>query len=451
MMPKILIADDNDALRVGIARVLKRLDLEIVLATNGQEAVDAAKKQTFDLALLDIRMPQKDGLAVLKELRQISPSTRTILMTAHASLDTAIEALRYEVVDYLLKPFSLDELESRIKQILDKYHLTSQKIIIPKKNPEEPHMIGKSAVLQHLKKMAQVIGPTPSPLLILGESGTGKELLAQEMHYLSPYRQHPFVVINCTALSPGLLESELFGHEKGAFTGALSQKEGLFEVADGGTILFDEIGDLPLGPQVKLLRFLQSHEFQRVGGTKTIKVNVRVMAATNRNLKEAVAQKQFREDLFYRLNVFEITIPPLRDRKEDIPLLANHFLEKYQKLLQKETSFSPKALEILDAHSWPGNIRELENVIERAVVLVPNKQPIGPEEFASRILDKDAETPPSVFSQTSVNLKEIEKNVLFQTLEKNRWNQTKTAQELGIKRTTLQYRIQKYEIIKNGH
>ncbi len=456
-MIRILVADDKKDLRDAIEQALARLEFETKCVADGNEAIEEAKKSHYDLALVDLKMPQKDGMQVLKALKQVSPKTRVILMTAYASVETAIEALREEAVDYLLKPFSLKELEDRIQRVMEKYNLIQKKIVYPDTKTHETPVgfVGQAPQIQRIRQLTQKISQTSSPILILGESGTGKELLAQEIHRLSPRNDKPFVAINCVALAEGVLESELFGHEKGSFTGALNQKRGLFEAAEGGTILLDEIGELAPNIQVKLLRFLQEHEVQRVGGTKTFKVDVRIIAATNRKLEQEVLEKRFREDLWYRLNVFEVTLPPLRERQEDLPLLINHFMAKYQKMLHKKTHLSQEALQALVNYSWPGNIRELENVIERALVLTADGEIIGSEELPVRIINEKNSSqsitaPHSIPSipEDHQSLQALEEEMIRKALEENHWNQTKTAQQLGIKRTTLQYRMQKLDIDK---
>ena len=449
-MLRILVADDKQDLRRAIEEALARLGFETFGASDGQEALAAARLNFYELAIVDLKMPKLDGLEVLRELKKISPRTRVILMTAYASVETAIEALREEAVDYLLKPFSLQELETRVQRVLEKHNLIQKKIVHSlETTPSQSCYIGNSPQIEKIRGLIQKISETSSPVLILGESGTGKELLAQEIHRISPRRDHPFVAINCVALAEGVLESELFGHEKGSFTGAQAQKKGLLEIASEGTILLDEIGELAPNIQVKLLRFLQEHEIQRVGGTKTFKVDVRIIAATNRKLEEEVRAKRFREDLWYRLNVFEVTLPPLRERLEDLPLLIDHFLNKYQKILHKTSHLSPKALEALRVYNWPGNIRELENVIERALVLTADGDAIELEELPVRIvqggeLHLTIPTPP----KDRQSLEILEEEMIRKALEDNHWNQSNAARQLGIKRSTLQYRIQKLEIVR---
>lgn len=445
-MIRILIAEDTEDLRNAIVRVLKRRGFDTVAVGDGDSAIAKIRRENFDLALLDIRMPGRNGLEVLEEIKVLSPSTRVILMTAYACIDSAVKAIREEAADYLLKPFSTEEMEDRIQQVLDRYHLSHEKIL--EDVNQGKLLIGNSPSLNHIRDLIGKIAPTTSPVLILGESGTGKEVLAQEIHRLSLRRDRRFVAINCVALAEGVLESELFGHERGAFTGAISQKVGLLETAKGGTVFLDEIGECSPSIQVKLLRFLQEHEIQRVGGTSTIKVDARVIAATNRDLNAEVRAKRFREDLLYRLNVFDITMPPLRERMEDLPLLMEYFTTIFQRRLRKKTRFSPEAIAAMQSYRWPGNIRELENVIERAVVLAQHGE-MGLQDLPQRVLGNQPAVPkvsPKTTESHRKWLGNLEREVILRALEENRWNQVRTARRLGIKRSTLQYRMQKHAI-----
>jgi len=445
-MTNILVAEDNEDLRLAVERALKRCGFVVVVVPDGLQALKAAAQESFDLALVDIRLPGRDGIDVLRDLKKLSPRTQVILMTAYASVDTAIEALRQEAADYLLKPFSLEELESSVQRVLERFNLVPKKI----KDAEDRGslLMGESLQIQGIRRLIQKIAPTSSPVLIFGESGTGKEIVAQEIHRHSTRRDEAFVAINCVALAEGILESELFGHEKGSFTGAISQKIGLLESAERGTIFLDEIGELSPALQVKLLRFLQEHEIQRVGGTKTIRIDTRIIAATNRNLQEDVAAKRFREDLLYRLNVFDITLPPLRERLEDLPLLVNHFLTALQNRLRLSFRVRTEAMAAMQGYSWPGNIRELENVMERAAILSSDGE-IGLRELPQKIVGK-----PDLQSETLSGpepsgknwLKNLEKEMIRRALEDNRWNQARAARQLGMKRSTLQYRMQKYAL-----
>ncbi len=446
----VLIADDNEDLRASIEEALQKKHLSCLSASDGYEALQAVRNNNFTIALVDLKMPKHTGIEILQEIKSINPRTQVVLMTAFGSVDSAIQALRLEAADYLLKPFSLADLEQHVEELLRKYQLNKTEVStsIRKKNA----FIGNSEPIRRVQQLIKKVAPTSTPVLILGESGTGKEVVAKEIHRQSTRTHKPFIAINCAALSEGVLESELFGHQKGAFTGAYTQKKGLLEAADGGTLFLDEIAEIPTSLQVKLLRFLQEQEFQRVGGTETISVNVRLIAATNRNLSTEVKEKRFREDLFYRLNVFEVHTPPLRERKEDIPLLVEHFLSS------KGLSVSPEALEAISNYSWPGNIRQLENALERASVLAENNM-IRVEDLPSKVTSRDlrdnreekSESITSFSVGTPFNqetLVKLEKEMLLKTLRENNWNQSKTARKLGIKRATLQYRMQKYGFTK---
>jgi len=446
-MTRILIADDNEDLRSTLEYSLKRLGFETVTAAHGQEAILALKENSFDIALIDIRMPELSGPEVLKIIKQVSPRTHVMLITAFASLETAIDAVRLKATDYLIKPFSLLELEQKIKNILNQ-----QSVHYETKNSQQTdpkcEFIGISPSIEKIQQLIQKVAPSQASVLITGESGTGKEVLARKIHRLSPRAQKPFVAINCGAIPDNILESELFGYEKGAFTGASNQKKGLLETAHEGTLFLDEIGEMPLQMQVKLLRFLQEHEFQRVGGIQTLQVDVRVIAATNRDLKEEVALKSFREDLLYRLNVFEIAIPPLRKRLEDLPLLVNYCLEKNKKRRGTSLSIHPDVIEAFKKYPWPGNVRELENIIERASVLAENEI-IHLEDLPIMIITGTPEKltiPPLPLNQKE-DLNRIEKEMILKALSENDWNQTQAAKQLGMKRSTLQYRMQKFGLI----
>ncbi|HEX5037501.1 MAG TPA: sigma-54 dependent transcriptional regulator [bacterium] len=443
-MTHVLLAEDNADLRASVERSLGRQGFSVNAVGNGLDAVSAAAADDFDLALIDIRLPGRGGIDVLRELKKINPRAAVILMTAYGSLETAVEALRHEAADYLLKPFSLEDLELRVHKVLERYGLSP---VQPAEAQDgESSLIGGSSHIRHVRQLLRRIAPTSSPVLILGESGTGKEIAAQEIHRLSPRRERPFVAINCVALAEGVLESELFGHEKGAFTGAIAQKKGLLEIAEGGTVFLDEIGELSPTLQVKLLRFLQEHEIQRVGGTKTIRVKARIIAATNRNLKEEVESKRFREDLLYRLNVFEVLMPPLRERIEDLDTLVDFFTKSFQDRLHKKIRFAPEAMAALKVYPWPGNIRELQNVIERLVALSESEE-IDFGDLPQRIIAPLSV--PDAHAQASCGkewLGVIEKEMIVRALEGNRWNQAKAARQLGMKRSTLQYRMLKHDL-----
>ncbi|MBM4323383.1 MAG: sigma-54-dependent Fis family transcriptional regulator, partial [Deltaproteobacteria bacterium] len=378
---KILVADDEKSMRELLDIMLKKEGYKITLASNGEEVMKLIEKDIFDLALVDIRMPRQDGISVLKRIKTVSPETIVIMMTAYASADTAIKAMKEGAYDYITKPFKIDEIKIIIQNALEKKHLENENLLLKKVVRDRYHfenIIGQGSKMLELYDLMEKVAPTKTNILITGESGTGKELVAKAIHYNSPRKDKPFVTLNCGAIPESLIESELFGHMKGAFTDAITTKKGLFEVADEGTLFLDEISELPLMMQVKLLRVLQDREFKRVGGTEDIRVDVRIISATNKDLEEAVRAKQFREDLFYRLNVIQIKLPTLRERKEDIPSLAGHFLNRYAEELGKQISqISPDGLRILIQYDYPGNVRELQNIIERAVAL-ENSQELTP-------------------------------------------------------------------------
>ena len=332
----------------------------------------------FDLVLLDIRMPKLDGISALKKIKTIAPETIVIMITAYASAETAIKAMKEGAYDYITKPFRVEEIKLIISHALEKKTLQKENFLLKQVVRDRYHfgnIIGQSPKMEALYDLLEKVSPTKTNILVTGESGTGKELVAKAIHYNSPRKEKPFVTLNCGAIPESLIESELFGHMKGAFTDAIAMKKGLFEVADEGTIFLDEISDLPLLMQVKLLRVLQDKEFKRVGGTEDIRVDIRIISATNKDLEEAVKEKLFREDLFYRLNVIQLKLAPLRERKEDIPLLANHFLKKYSEELNKNIiKISPEVLQILLHYDYPGNVRELQNIIERAVALESDQE-----------------------------------------------------------------------------
>ena len=370
---RILVADDERSLRELLAIVLRREGYEVMLAENGKMALAALARGAVDLLISDIKMPDMSGVEVLRNAKQIDPALPAIMMTAFASTETAVEAMRLGACDYLVKPFDVDELKLKVREKLETRHLRQENLLL-KRALNEPHafagIIGRSSPMLAVFDLVESVAPTTSTVLITGESGTGKELVARALHQRSLRRDRPFVAINCGALTETLLESELFGHMKGSFTGADATKKGLIEGAEGGTIFLDEIGETTPMMQVKLLRVLQERKFRRVGGLEEIDADIRVVAATNQDLIKMVAEGRFREDLFYRINVIPIQLPPLRDRREDIALIADHFLSKYRRAMGKSVeTISGEAMTRLSSHHWPGNIRELENVIERAVAL----------------------------------------------------------------------------------
>ncbi len=459
-MKRILIADDKASMREMLTQAMEAKGFDVVAVPDGNAALEQAEAGV-DLVITDLRMPGKDGVEVLSGVKRISPETEVIVMTAFGTVENAVEAMRLGAFDYILKPFSIDELELKVDRALDRGRLASEVQYLKEEDARRAGpMIGEGEVMRAVQKLIDKVAASASPVLVLGESGTGKELVAREIHRRSARSGGPFVAVNCAALSEGVLESELFGHEKGAFTGAMTGRKGRFELADGGTLVLDEIGELPAAVQVKLLRVLQDTEFERVGGNKTIRVDTRIVAATHKDLKKAIPKGEFREDLYYRLNVISIELPPLRDRREDIPALAEHFLARYARELAKPARMSAEVLDRLIHYRWPGNIRELQNVLERAVVLCEGEQltvadlpreilePAGtpaPEPAPSAALVEATEPgSPEHPTDLTARLDALEKAIILEALQKFRWNQTKVAAALGLKRSSLQYKMKKH-------
>ena len=451
---KILVADDEQSMREFLDIMLKKEGYKVSLASNGEEVAKLVDNDLFDLVLLDIRMPKLDGISALKKIKSNAPETIVIMITAYASADTAIKAMKEGAYDYITKPFKVEEIKLIIKNALEKKNLQKENILLKQVVRDRFHfgnIIGQSPKMVALYDLLEKVSPTKTNILITGESGTGKELVAKAMHYNSPRKEKPFVTLNCGAIPESLIESELFGHMKGAFTDAIATKKGLFEVADEGTIFLDEISELPLLMQVKLLRVLQDREFKRVGGTEDIRVDVRIIAATNKDLEEAVKEKRFREDLFYRLNVIQIKLPPLRDRKEDIQPLANHFLKKYSQELSKAISkISPEALQILLNYEYPGNVRELQNIIERAVALEGSEE-LTPHNLSSYLSEQpllkkgpiDIEIPSEGIDLEKM-VEDLERSLLLKALDRTKGIKKKAAELLHINFRSMRYRLEKY-------
>ncbi|MGB9698384.1 MAG: sigma-54-dependent transcriptional regulator [Thermodesulfobacteriota bacterium] len=439
----VLVVDDDVITCNLLEEVLAKEGYLVDKALSGQEAIQKGESQLFDVVLSDIRMAEVDGMAVLKAFKQRSPDTIVIMMTAFGSIETAIQAIKEGAFDYVSKPFKLDEIKLTIQRALEQRKLFKENALyrqelITKYKLE--NIVGRSPQMLKIYKTIARVADSKSTVLITGESGTGKELIARAIHYNSSRASRPFIAIDCSSLAENLLESELFGHVRGAFTGAIANKRGLFEEANNGTCFLDEIGDISLAMQAKLLRVLQEHEIKRVGGTETIKIDVRIIAATNKNLEALVAEKKFREDLFYRLNVVTIHLPPLRERLEDIELLAEHFLNKFATENNKPVPhLSKEALELLKRYNWPGNVRELENVIERAVTLA-QRPLILPEDLPRRIRQEQASPATVGFLPSKIPLSELEKIYIKKVLEETGGNKKKAAEILGIDRRTL-YRM----------
>ena len=442
----ILIVDDEESHRLMLRAHLEQEGFSTVEAVDGQEAIAKVAERNVDLILMDIRMPRLDGMEALLRIKQANPTIPVIMMTAYGSIDSAVKALQAGATDYLTKPLDSNELLVKVQKALRYHQLEEENILYRERlgiRFDFSRIIGKSAKMHDLFDMLATVAPTEATVLLLGESGTGKEIIANAIHQNSPRKERPYVKVSCAALPETLLESELFGHEKGAFTGAIEKKKGRFERADGGTIFLDEIGEMSLTTQTKILRVLQEREFEPVGGTKTIKVDVRIIAATNKNLEEEVKKGKFREDLYYRINVVPLTIPPLRERAEDVPLLAEYFLRLYgEKNKRMLKGFADGVLDALIRYEWPGNVRELENIVERTVIMSRGDTITF------------ADLPPAIAGaqgkamQTSpaISLKDMERETITKTLQQTGGNRTKAAVLLGITRKTLQNKIKEYGI-----
>jgi DNA-binding NtrC family response regulator len=441
----ILIVDDEKSMRDSLADWLREDGYFVDVAESGKTAIEMTKKKPWSMFLIDLKMPGIDGIETMKEVRNIRGDLPVIIITAYATVDTAVLAMKEGATDYVVKPINPEELSLIISRIIENQSLIRENVLLRKelkKSYQFQDLISKNPRMQEIFEHIRTVADSKSTVLIQGESGTGKELVSRAIHNLSPRRDAPFISLSCGTLTDSLIENELFGHEKGAFTDAKFLKKGKIELADGGTLFLDEIGDISLKTQVDLLRVLQEKEIRRVGGTEIIKVDVRFIAATNSDLKKLVETDKFREDLYYRLNVINISLPPLRERKEDIPLLCSHFLKKFNIEMKKDVDrISEEAMGILMAYEWPGNIRELENTIERAIV-VSKESLIRPEDLPPGI---KGETP-TPLGTTDLTLDVITKQHIIQILRKNNWNINRSAKVLGIDRVTLYRKMEKLSI-----
>jgi len=445
---RILIIEDEKSMREVLRILLEEEAYEVTAASDGMEGIEYIRHNIFDLIITDIKMPKADGFEVLREAREISPSALVIMVTAFGTTESAIDAMKKGAYDYINKPFKIDEIRLIVRKAFEKKTLSEELSLLREKFRSSfglENIIGKSAKMQELFKLIPRVANSNSAVLISGESGTGKELVASALHNLSPRKNKNYVTINCATFPEGLLESEMFGHMKGSFTGAVFSKSGLFEVADGGTFFLDEIGEMPLSLQSKLLRVLENGTFRRVGGTTDIKVDVRILSATNINITEAVAAGSFREDLFYRLNVVPMTVPPLRERTSDIPLLLEHFLFKFSK---EPRRISHEAMELLMNYPWKGNVRELEHIVER-VVLLSDKEVIMPEDLPDEILQNASnlgclpDIGDGIFDLEKL-LEKIEKDYLTKALEKSHGIKTEAAKILNLSFRSFRHRLHKY-------
>ncbi|HHT9113624.1 MAG TPA: sigma-54-dependent transcriptional regulator [Candidatus Wunengus sp. YC65] len=445
--PKLLLVDDDKNALDGLVKILTHDGYPVSGVLSGYEALSLLSKKNFDIIVTDMKLPGIGGLSLIHEIRKKEESVAIVVVTAYSSVKTAVEAIKCGADDYLTKPINIEELKLVLEKIWERQQLIAQNRMLKEKLKDKyksSGLVGNTPQMKQIFHMIADVAPSTASILILGETGTGKELVANALHCQSDRACMPFVALHCAALSEGVLESELFGHEKGAFTGAVQARKGRFEMADGGTLFLDEVGEMSLKVQVKLLRVLEKGEFERVGGEKTLKVDVRLITATNRNLEKEVSEGRFREDLFYRLNVITIHLPPLRERKDDIPILSNFFVIKYTKKYKKEIKgFAPEAMEALCAYHWPGNVRELENVVERAIVLC-KKNTISVEHLPRNVVPgKDDMSVIKI--PVGISLKEAEKEIIQKTLQMTHGSKKEASKILGISNRKIEYKVKEWQ------
>jgi DNA-binding NtrC family response regulator len=449
MSEKILVVDDEEIIRESLSYVLKKEGYVVEEATNGKEAYSKIKEDTFDLVISDLEMPIMKGTELLEEIKKLNIRTSVIVITAFGSLDTAIKALRSGASDYILKPVEFDELLVKIKRLFEAKDILLENRFLRnevQRNYDFENIIGKSPVMKNVYQTVKTVAETDTTVLITGKSGTGKELIARALHYNSKRKNKPFIAVNCGAIPENLIESELFGHKKGAFTGAVADKEGFIKAAQGGTLFLDEISELPLMLQVKFLRVLQEREFTPVGTTVALPANVRFIASTNRDLKEEVKAEKFREDLYYRLNVVEINLPVLQERIEDIPLLADHFLNKYRAEMNKNIKgIDPHAIRALMSHKWKGEVRELENIIERAVIFSQGDF-INLKDLPSNFYQQANDSGVLNTGSLEESVRNYERDLIIKSLESNDFNKEKTAEQLRVGLSTLYRKLKELDI-----
>lgn len=452
MKKKLLVIDDEPLIRMSLSEGLKDETLDVITAQAGTEAIKLINSENFDFIITDLKLPDISGIDILKYVKNISPETSVIMMTAYGTSDTAVESIKMGAFDYITKPFSIEEIKILLKRAEKLTKLEEENVLLKKQLTKQANIeiVGISRPIVDIKNSILTIANNDSPVLITGETGSGKELIADAIHYFSRRKNAPYIKINCAAIPETLLESELFGYERGAFTGAFQQKKGKIELANSGTLFLDEIGDMPATLQAKLLRVLETKEIERLGGTNSQKLDLRIICATKKNLKEEIKLGNFREDLFYRVNVFSIHLPPLRERKEDIPLLAYHFLQLHSTATNKKiTTISDKTLRILNSYTFPGNVRELNNIIERAVMLCSDgiiDTSILPHEL---LMTSTEEIPCKNNSKLKNILEECEKTTIIRVLKEAGGKKTEAAIRLGITRKTLWEKIKKHHIKLN--
>jgi len=449
MNNKILVVDDEEIIRESLSYILRKEGYPVEEAANGKIAYEKLKEDSFDLVITDLEMPEMKGTALLKEIQNLHLRTSTIIITAFGSLETAISALRNGASDYILKPIEFDELLFKVKKLFEVQELLLENRFMKKELQREydyHNIIGKSPAIKKIYEMITAVADADSTVLITGKSGSGKELVARALHFNSRRSSKPFIAVNCGAISENLIESELFGHKKGAFTGAISDKEGFMKASEGGTLFLDEIGDMPLQLQVKLLRAIQEREFTPVGTTSPIKINIRFLASTNQDLKELVSQGKFREDLYFRLNVVDIHLPSLKEREEDIPLLADHFVNKYRKHMNKPVKgISNEALRALVSHEWKGEVRELENVIERSMIFC-KEDFITVKDLPEVFRETGSQSDFSISGSLDESVKRFEREIITRALDANEFNKEKAAEALQVGLSTLYRKMKELNI-----
>jgi len=464
MSKQVLIIDDEASIRQSLGAALRDEGYKITSVASGREGLELLRSDRFDVVFLDIWMPEMDGLEVLKHLKIAHPEQMVIMMSGHGNIETAVRAVKNGAFDFVEKPLSLERILVLLQNASSVQDLARENVALRKQVQKSRVLVGESAPIKQIQELVKRVAPTTGSVLITGENGTGKDLVAHSVHALSSRKSQPFVEVNCAAIPEELIESELFGHEKGAFTGATQLRRGKFDLAHGGTLFLDEIGDMSLKTQAKILRILQEQKFERVGGSQTISVDVRIVAATNKDLKAEIAKNNFREDLYYRLNVIPFVVPPLRDRQGDVALLVQHFLKEFSAShARTELQFAPEAVAVLSSYTWPGNVRELRNLIERIVILTPESEEGRPISAATILNHLNDDALSQRFASTSHhpivedsavlagrNLKDargdFEKDYIIRTLEQNDWNISRTAQILGIERSHLHRKIKSYGI-----